>query len=160
MKKRNANQKHKKKLCLISSSGGHFEQLKMLKKLKDKYKIYIVSEKTEYKEESDYTLFAGSDSKVISMWHLFLNIFQSIWIILKEKPDVVITTGTMVAFPTILWAKILNKKIIYIETFARVYGGTRAGRFVYKHHLYDLFIYQWETQKDEYPNGVYGGGIY
>lgn len=148
------------KVCLISSSGGHFEQLKMLKKLQNKYDIYIVSEKTEYKEDTNYTLRAGNPSKVISLWHLFLNFFESLSIICKEKPDVIISTGTMVAFPTILWAKILRKKVIYIETFARVYGGTKAGKFVYKHHLYDLFIYQWETQKDEYPDGVYGGGIY
>ena len=152
--------KKKLKLCLISSSGGHFEQLKMLKKLGKKYDIYIVTEKTEYDEDCDYTLPAGSSSKLVSMWHLFLNVFLSLKLFLKEKPDAVLSTGTMVAFPTILWAKIFGKKVIYIETFARVYGGTRAGKFVYKHHLYDLFIYQWETQKDEYPDGVYGGGIY
>lgn len=150
----------KRKICLISSSGGHFEQLKMLKSLKDEYEIYIVSEKTEYKEETKYTLHAGTTSKIISMWHLFLNFFESLVYICKEKPDVIISTGTMVAFPTILLGKMLHKKIIYIETFARVYGGTKAGKFVYKHKLYDLFIYQWETQKEEYPNGVYGGGIY
>lgn len=152
--------KKKVKICLISSSGGHFEQLKMLKKLSDENDIYIVSEKTEYKEDTQYTLHAGVESKAISMWHLILNFFESLNHMFKENPDVIISTGTMVAFPTILWAKILHKKVIYIETFARVYGGTKAGKFVYKHHLYDLFIYQWETQKEEYPDGVYGGGIY
>ncbi len=152
--------KSKIKICLISSSGGHFEQLKMLTKLEKKYDVYIVTEKTEYPEQCDYTLFAGSDSRLISMFHLFLNAFASLRHFLREKPDVIISTGTMVAFPTILWAKLFRKKVIYIETFARVCGGTRAGKFVYKHHLYDLFLYQWETQKEEYPDGVYGGGIY
>jgi len=150
----------RKKICLISSSGGHFEQLKMLKKLDKNHDVYIVTEKTEYGTDSKYKLPAGNSNKVISLWHLFLGVFMSLSHLIKEKPDVVISTGTMVAFPTILWAKLFGIKVIYIETFARVYGGTRAGKFVYKHHLYDLFIYQWETQKDEYPNGVYGGGIY
>ena len=44
------------KICLISSSGGHFEQLKMLKQLKTKYDIYIVTEKTEYKENLELLL--------------------------------------------------------------------------------------------------------
>ena len=131
------------KICLISSSGGHFEQLKMLKQLKTKYDIYIVTEKTEYKENCNYTLHAGSNSQIISIWHLFLNFFESLIHITKEKPDVIISTGTMVAFPTILWAKFFKKKVIYIETFARVYGVTKAGKFIYNHHLYDLFIYQW-----------------
>ncbi len=152
--------KKKIKVCLISSSGGHFEQLKMLRKLDAKFDTYIVTEKTEYRENADYYLLPGSDSKMISLWHLFLNCFLSLKHIIKEKPNVIVTTGTMVAFPTVMWAKVLKKKIIYIETFARVYGGTKAAKFVYKHHLYDMFIYQWETQKDEYPKGIYGGGIY
>lgn len=148
------------KVCLISSSGGHFEQLKMLKKLNQKYDTYIVTEKTKYREECKYTLPGGTSSKIGSLLNLSLNFFESLIHILKEKPKVIITTGTMVAFPTLMWGKMLGIKIIYIETFARVYGGTKAGKFVYKHNLYDLFIYQWETQKEEYPKGIYGGGIY
>ena len=150
----------RKKVCLISSSGGHFEQLKMLKKLEERHDIYVVTEKTEYPEACNYTLLAGSSSKIKSVINLFLNIFCSLKHICKENPDVIISTGTMVAFPTIMWAKILGKKVIYIETFARVRGGTKAGKFVYKHKLYDMFIYQWESLETEYPNGVYGGGIY
>ena len=152
--------KKRVKVCLISSSGGHFEQLQMLRGLKEKYDVYVVTEKTKYPQNCDYTLFAGSNRRIVSAFHLFLNLFASLGHIIKEKPDVIITTGTMVAFPTLLWAKLLRKKIIYIETFARVRGGTNAGTFVYKHHLYSTFIYQWETQKEYYPDGIYGGGIY
>ena len=38
----------KKKICLISSSGGHFEQLLMLRKLSNQNDIFIVTEKTKY----------------------------------------------------------------------------------------------------------------
>lgn len=158
--KHHQTQPNRKKICLISSSGGHFEQLKMLRKLSDKYDIYVITEKTQYAEACDYTLLAPHKNKIIGTFRFFLNACISLFYLLKENPVAVISTGTKVAFPTIVWAKLLGKKVIYIETFARVYGGTRTGKFVYKHHLYDLFIYQWETQKEEYPNGVYGGGIY
>lgn len=36
------------KICLASSSGGHFEQLVMLKPLIEKYSGYIVTEKIGY----------------------------------------------------------------------------------------------------------------
>ena len=42
----------KKKICLISSSGGHFEQLKKLKKLEEKNDIFIVTEKTKYNSQN------------------------------------------------------------------------------------------------------------
>ena len=41
-------QENKKKICLISSSGGHFEQLLMLRKLSEEFEIFIVTEKTKY----------------------------------------------------------------------------------------------------------------
>ena len=36
------------KICFIASSGGHFEQLMMLRPLMDKYESFIVTEKTGY----------------------------------------------------------------------------------------------------------------
>ena len=36
------------KICFAASSGGHFEQLLMLKPLMDRYDSFIVSERTEY----------------------------------------------------------------------------------------------------------------
>lgn len=37
-----------KKICLISSSGGHFEQLLCLAGLSEKYNVFVVTEKTKY----------------------------------------------------------------------------------------------------------------
>jgi len=154
------NKEKKIKICLISSSGGHFEQLKMLMGLKEKYNTYVVVEKTKYSEQSDYTLLPSGGNKIKSYFFFFVNIFYSLYHLMKERPDVVISTGTRVAIPTIFWAHLFMKKVIYIETFARVYDGTKAAKIVYKHHWYDLFIYQWEPLKELYPDGVYGGGIY
>jgi UDP-N-acetylglucosamine:LPS N-acetylglucosamine transferase len=89
---------------------------------------------------------------------MFINGVSSLKIWIKEKPDVVITTGTLVVLPMAFLAIIFRKKLIYIETFARVYDGSRAGKLMYKYA--DLFIVQWETLKKVYPNAVYGGSIY
>ena len=88
------------------------------------------------------------------LWNSLYSIF--IWI--KERPDFVITTGTMVAYPFYLMAVLLHKKIVYIETFGRANMPTVAGKKMEKHA--DLFIVQWETQKKYYKNAVYGGCLY
>ena len=155
-----SSQKKRPKICFISSSGGHFEQLKMLRPLCDKYDAYWVTEKTEYDMKTEYTIMQGMPNKILDTLALILRCFVSLFIFIKERPKCIVTTGTMVAVPTIMIAKLCRVKVIYIETFARVHGGTKAGRFIYRNKMYDLFIYQWETQKDEYPNGIYGGGIY
>lgn len=146
------------KMCLISSSGGHYEQLKMLKSLAEKYDVFWVTEDADYEVQSDYLVRQIRPGKLKKVIILIMNFFISIGIWKKEKPDYIITTGTLAALPMIIIAKILRKKVIYIETFARIYDGTRAGKLMYK--IADLFIIQWESLQEIYPNAVYGGSIY
>ena len=154
MIKGNAN----KKLLLVSSTGGHFEQLKMLKVLGEKYKISIVTEKAKFDEKADYYMVpTGSDDWLV-LFKSLSNLFKALLIWLKEKPDVLISTGTMAVLPFALLAKITGKKIIYIETFAKIHDRTRTGTIMYK--FADLFIIQWESLRKYYPDAVYGGCIY
>ncbi len=153
-----AGKQKEPKICLISSSGGHYEQLKMLKPLETQYRVFWVTERTDYQISADYFL---RQTGLTDKWFvpkMAANTLQTIGIFAKERPDFIITTGTMVALPFLLLAKLLRRKFVYIESFAHVYDGTRAGRFMYRYA--DLFIYQWEQLKDVYPKGVYGGGIY
>lgn len=154
----NKKEKEHKKICLISSSGGHYEQLKMLAPLCEKNDVFWVTEGADYTSSADYYLIqTGLKDKSFPL-KMIANFFKTLRIWYKERPDYVITTGTMIVLPMALLAKILGKKLIYIETFARVYDGTRAGRLMYK--FADLFIIQWKPLKRIYPNAIYGGSIY
>ncbi len=147
-----------KKICLVSASGGHFEQLRKLKPLLDKYDGFIVTEKTDFNSNADYYVTQtglGEKHMVFKLIKLFK---EAMKICKKEKPDFIITTGTLISLPFMCYCKIHHKKFIYIETFARVTDTTKAGKFMYK--FADLFIYQWEQLKEYYPKGVYGGSIY
>lgn len=146
------------KLCLVSSSGGHWEQLKRLQPLLDKYEGFYVTEKTKFLCEAKYQLKQTDLSDSWVLFKLMYNMLIAIFIWYKEKPDYVITTGTLIAYPFYLLARLHKKKFIYIETFSRIYDGTKAGKAMYKHS--DLFIIQWETLKEVYPKAVYGGSIY
>ena len=147
-----------KKICLVSASGGHFEQLNCLKPLLNKYDGFIVTEKTGFAAKADYFVTQtgfGDPGWIRDSVKLFREVWE-IW--KKEKPDVVISTGTYIALPFMVMCKLYGKKLIYIETFARVTDTTKAGRVMYK--FADLFIYQWPELKKYYPSGVYGGSIY
>lgn len=152
------SKRKKAKVCLISSSGGHFRQLSMLKPLSKYYDTFVVTESTKYKSDADYYLLQSGLKDWLFPLKLLLNSFKTVYIIIKERPDFVVTTGTMVAIPMCFICKLLRKKIIYIETFSRVTDCTRTGKLIYK--IADLFIYQWKQLAEFYPNGVYGGSIY
>lgn len=147
-----------KKICLVGASGGHFEQLCCLKPLLQKYDGFIVTEKTGFNAKADYFVTQtglGEPGLIKNTFRLFAEV-RKIW--KKEKPDIVISTGTYIALPFMILCKLHHKKLIYIETFARVTDTTKAGRMMYK--FADLFIYQWPELKKYYPRGIYGGSIY
>lgn len=150
--------KERYKICLISSSGGHYEQLKMLSPLSRKNDLFWVTEKTRYVSTADYYLIqTGLRDKLFPL-KMLMNLLKTIIIWYKERPDFVITTGSLIVLPMALLAKFFRKEIIYIESFSRINNGSRTGQLMYRYA--DLFIVQWETLKKIYPNAVYGGSIY
>ena len=158
-----------KKVLFISSTGGHLDELMQLKPLFQKYDYYIVTEKTKsnlYLKEKFSNrvsfLVYGSYSTIVKKitypFKLFYNTFKSFFIYLKVRPGYIITTGAHTAGPMCLIGKILGSKIIFIETFANSNTKTKTGRIVYK--FADLFIVQWESMLELYPDAVYGGWIF
>lgn len=146
------------KICLVSASGGHFEQLCCLKKLFDNYQGFVVTEETDFESKADYHVQQTGLGEKGLLKNTFRLFYQVRKICKKEKPDVVITTGTYISIPFMIYCKLHRKKFVYIETFARVTDTTKAGKFMYK--FADLFIYQWPELEKLYPKGIYGGSIY
>ncbi len=151
-----------KKLCFAASSGGHFEQISMLKPLMEKYESCIVTEETDYKanikgQKMYYMHQVNRKEKTMLFW-MIINAFKSLKLIIVEKPDVIITTGVLAMIPLCLLGKIFGKKLIYIESFAKITSPTETGKLLYKYA--DRFYVQWESMKKFYPNAIYLGGIY
>jgi beta-1,4-N-acetylglucosaminyltransferase len=156
------NDMKKSKLCFAASSGGHFEQISMLKPLMEKYDSFVVTEKTTYKASIKnhrmyYMHQVNRKEKLMPIW-MIVNSFRSLRIMIMEKPDVVITTGVLAMIPICLLAKLLHKRLIYIESFAKVSSPTLTGKFLYKYA--DQFYVQWESMKQFYPDAIFLGGIY
>ena len=150
--------KEKPKLCLVSSSGGHWEQLQKLQPLIDKYSGFLVTEKTNFPASAKYLMIQTDLKDKLMIFKMIINGVRAIRIWIREKPDFVITTGTMVAYPFYLMAVLFHKKFIYIETFGRANMATVAGKMMEKHS--DLFIVQWESQIKHYKKAIYGGCLY
>lgn len=151
-----------KKICFAASSGGHFEQLTMLRPLMEKYDSCIVTEETDYKamikgQKMYYLHQVNRKEKLMMVW-MIVNSFKSLRIMIIEKPDVIITTGVLAVIPLCLLAKLFGKKLVYIESFAKVSSPTETGKLLYK--FADRFYVQWEDMRKFYPNAIFLGGIY
>ena len=154
--------REKPKLCFAASSGGHFEQILMLKPLMEKYDSFLLTEKTNYdlsvRDQKLYFLHQVNRKEVFFPLIMMRNFFASLRIFLKEKPDVVISTGVLAMIPMCLLAKVFHKKLIFIESFAKVDSPTETGKLLYKYA--DQFYVQWESMLAVYPKAIYLGGIY
>lgn len=151
-----------KKICFIASTGGHLDQLMMLRPIMDKYSSFVVTEKTKYKAIKNinkvYYLFQVNRYEIIWIFKLLLNAIISMYIFIIERPDVVISTGALATIPMCILAKIFRKKIIFIESFAKISSPTLTGKLIYK--FADEFYVQWEEMLNIYPKAIYKGGIY
>lgn len=153
----------KEKICLISSSGGHFEQLLCLRKLEEKYDCFIVTEKTKYNRNDKkikYYVRQVNRKEIILIPNMIFILLKSIYIFIKEKPDVIISTGVLAAIPMLFLGHFMKKKVIYIESFAKIKDPTMTGKLIYKNHIADQFYVQWESMLEYYPDAIYLGGIY
>lgn len=151
-----------KKICFISSSGGHLEQIKQLKMVAEKYDHYYVlpdnASTAKFKEKKYLVGDFYRRNRVRFMFRFAITAMQQLAIFIKERPDVVITTGAGVVIPTCLYAHFFGKKLIYIESFARMKSLNKTAELLKKYA--DLFIVQWEDLLKIVPDAVYGGWLY
>ena len=150
------------KICFVASSGGHWEELMCLNSICNKADSFFVTEKGGQSNDCGlkhlYLFKKINRKEILFVFHFVWVFIRALVIMVKEKPDVVITTGALLAYPFCLIAKILKKKVIYIESFARVTDASITGKLVYK--FADLFIVQWKSMKKVYPKSVYAGSIF
>ena len=130
-----ANRSHDPKrsrlrICLAASGGGHVRQLLDLEPVWSRYDHFFITEPTALgvslgQDHRHYFVphFAigqirlGSAMKM--MWASARNLVVSAQIIMRERPDVVLTTGAGAVWFTLFWARLLGSRCIVMETFAR-----------------------------------------
>lgn len=158
----NTHNKKRIKVCLISSSGGHFSQVKQLLDLSKKYEVFLITEDNptlnKKNKKNIYYLMQQDRKKASFFIKLLLNTWKSLLFYFKEKPKVVISTGAGATLPMLIISKVFGAKIIFIESFAKVSSPTITGKIVYK--FCDRFYVQWPELINYYPKAIYRGKLY
>ena len=129
----------KKRVLAVASQGGHIIQLMRLKPVFDRYDTTYVS--NQYREDMDgrfYQIVDGNRNEKLKLLRLIL---QLIVIIVKTRPDIVISSGAAPGFFAIALGKLLGAKTIWMDSIANAaelsLSGKQAGRFS------DLWLTQW-----------------
>jgi UDP-N-acetylglucosamine:LPS N-acetylglucosamine transferase len=82
---------------------------------------------------------------------------KSLKVVIKERPDVVITTGSLPLALVCFWGKLLGAKIVWIDSITNVYRLSLSGRLVRR--IADLLLVQWPELAEKYPGVEYAGAV-
>lgn len=152
-----------KRVIFTSSSGGHLSELLKLESLFNECEYLIVTERTDVteklKEKYNINFFKyGPNKNIIKyFWAIIYNIYICIKTIIKFKPNTIVTTGAQVGGIMCFFGKLFGKKVIYIESLAKVDSLSKTGKNVYR--FADKFYVQWENLCEKYKKAEYIGRL-
>lgn len=145
------------KIALVCSHGGHLTELLYLMDAFKDHDVFFVTYNNFRTEKLDYPkyLMKNIGTNPIRMLQSF---FKFIQIFRREKPDIIISTGSEIAIPAIFLAKILRKKTIFIESWCRVKTKSATGKMIY--YISDEFLVQWPQLLEIYGDKAkYKGAV-
>lgn len=131
-----------RRVVAIASGGGHWIQLQRLRPALAGCDVAYVSVYADYAEDlPGERFYVVTDFTRLNLAKLFLLVPQMIRIMLKERPDVVITTGSAPGLIGLAVAKIFTRaRTIWIDSIANAETMSSSGKQARR------FADQWLTQ--------------
>ncbi len=147
------------RILLACSAGGHLRQLWVLRPWWSHHDRHWMTFDT-----ADAVALLG-DEQVTWAYHptarnipnLIRNFGRTFKVLRRYRPDVIVTTGSAIAVPLFIWAKVFGIRTVFIEVYDRIDNATLSARMV--RPITDLFIVQWPEQQQLYKDSVVAGRL-
>lgn len=136
-----------RKILVIASAGGHLTQaLCACNHVDDIALVTTHALVNDDKVKKVYKIWSTQKNAFIH----FVNIFYALYVIIKERPRTVFTTGGPIVLPFALVCKFLPLRFVYLDTLSRVVELSNTGKLIHKYKLYDEFMSQWQAVAKQY----------
>jgi UDP-N-acetylglucosamine:LPS N-acetylglucosamine transferase len=132
-----------KRLLAISSSGGHWVQLQRLRPAFDGCEVTFATTRPSYALEVEGHRFELiRDANRTQKLKAVLMLFSLLRVLLKVRPDVIVSTGAMPGYFALRLGKLFGVRTIFVDSIANAeelsLSGQKAGKIA------DLWLTQWE----------------
>lgn len=151
------------KILMVASFGGHFIQLRRLYKqmlneeLCENVEIIFAVTEENVKVDGRQVLFFTDVHRGSGIQKIFGAIAKSYNILKKSNPDVVISTGALPGLIMCFAAKLLFKKVIWLDSMANYQKLSFSGRLA---RLFcDVCLTQWEHLAENDKRVSYWGKV-
>jgi UDP-N-acetylglucosamine:LPS N-acetylglucosamine transferase len=145
------------KVLAVSSSGGHWVQLRRVVPAFEGFEVvYVTVLESNRSQVPENRFYSVNDATRWNKPGLILLALRLAWIIGRERPAVVISTGAAPGYFALLLGRWFGARTIWIDSMANIeelsLSGLRAGRYA------DLWLTQWpHLAKADGPH--YGGSV-
>lgn len=132
-----------KRILAVASGGGHWVQLMRISSAFVKHEVAYVTVSTAYRcDVKDSKLYSVVDATAWNKFKLIWQALQVLLIVLRERPEVIISTGAALGYFAIRFGKLLGARTIWIDSIANVERLSMSGRNVKPYA--DLWLTQWQ----------------
>ena len=153
------NDAAKLRICLAASAGGHMSQLlKLAESWAEHEAVYVTTTEVMRTrlEELGRVYVVGECNREHPL-AVFRVLMRCLKVVLKERPDVVISTGAAAGCMMCFLSKLLGAKVVWLDSITNVERISLSGRMV--RCIADLFLVQWPELAEKYKGVEYVGMV-
>ena len=131
-----------KRILAVASSGGHWIQLRRLRPAFAGHDVaYLTTDPGHRSEVGDARFYSVRDANRWNKLSLLVTALQIGWVLIKERPQVVISTGAAPGYLAIRGARLFGARTAWIDSVANVEDVSMSGRLASQEA--DLCLTQW-----------------
>lgn len=144
------------RVLAVASGGGHWVQLMRLRKAFEGCDCAYVTVQQDYATQvSGERFYTVVDATRWDRWALVKMVLQVSWIVIRERPDVVLSTGAAPGVAALRVGKWIGARTIWLDSIANVEGMSMSGQKVKE--FADLWLTQWKHLSGDSGPQYFGG---
>ncbi len=145
------------KICIAASDGGHMTEALFLRPAFAEHEVFLITYANPRMGGLPFPIcmvpkFDRNPLRVIPVLWKVLGAF---W---RERPKLVLSTGSEIAIPVFLAAKIFRARTVFIETLTRVEKPSLTARILYP-FADKFYVQNGESLRSFGPRAEFHGGI-
>jgi UDP-N-acetylglucosamine:LPS N-acetylglucosamine transferase len=135
------------RILAVASSGGHWAQLSRLRPAFEGHDVaYLTTSDGHRGEVAGARFYAVADANRWEKLKLARSAAKILWVLLRERPDVVISTGAAPGYLALRSAKLVGARTAWVDSVANVEELSLSGKLASAKA--DLCLTQWPHLAD------------
>ncbi len=136
-----------KKLVAVASAGGHWAQLMRMSPVFDGMDVRYITTAHGVVPSQPGPVYRVTDANRWQRWRMLRMFLEVGWLLIRIRPQVVITTGAAPGLAAILWGRLTGATTIWVDSIANSEELSGSGRLARR--VANLCLTQWAHLADK-----------